>query len=115
MEIRNRVITQLPLKELWRDNGFSAFSRGRQLTSDDIVAMLRVSPVQFVVADVGAKPRWIELSACFDFWKQEVKPHFCDAGAAAILERYPGDYCYFGSEWGTSGGTSPIVVLEKRH
>lgn len=104
----------LPLRELWRDDGFTTTSRGRSLTKDDIADLLRASCVQFVVAEVGAPPRWIQLSDCHQFWKEEVKPHLA-TDPRAVLDEFPGSYCYFASEWDNAIGAAPIVVLEKSH
>ena len=105
-------MTQLPLREVWRDDGFSTTKRRGSLTDPDIRDLLAVGVVQFVVADVGAAPRWIPQSESFDFWKREAKPHL--ASDAAILDQFPGGYCYFASQW-DGEPTTPIVVLEKHH
>lgn len=113
MNANPRVVTQLPLRELWRDDGFSTIRRRKSLSQDDVRQFLASGPVQFVVADVGAVPRWIPASECFDFWKSEVKPHLVGA-AKASLNEFPGEYCYFASQW--EGETAvPIVLLEKSH
>ena len=52
MDNAYKVVTHLPLAELWRDDGFT---RVRWLTAEDIAGLLRVGRVQFVVADVGAR------------------------------------------------------------
>ena len=108
-----RIVTQLPLRELWRDDGFSTRARGKVLTHDDVREFLTSGPVQFVLADVGRAPRWIPASECFDFWKGEVKSHLAD-GAGVSLSEFPGEYCYFASLW-EGKLTAPIVLLEKHH
>jgi len=108
-----RVVTQLPLRELWRGDGFSTTARGKSLTSDDVREFLASGPVQFVVADVGVAPQWVQTSECFNFWKQEAKPHLA-SGAKASLDQFPGGYCYFASQW-EGKTTAPIVLLEKHH
>ena len=75
VDINLKVVTHLPLRELWRADGFSTTARGKSLTPDDVREFLTSGPVQFVVADVGVAPRWIPASECFDFWKREAKPH----------------------------------------
>jgi hypothetical protein len=113
MDAYLRVVTQLPLCELWRDDGFSTTTRGKSLTFDDVRDFLGSGTVQFVVADVGVAPRWIPASECFDFWKDEVKPHLA-SGTKAALDGFPGWYCYFASQW-EEGTTAAIVLLEKHH
>lgn len=114
MDANLRIVTHLPLRELWRDDGFSTTARGRSLTEDDVRQFVASGPVQFVVVDVGAAPRWIPASECFQFWKNEAKPHLV-SGAKASLDEFPGRYCYFASRWEGREPDMPIVVLEKQH
>jgi hypothetical protein len=106
-------VTQLPLRELWRDDGFSTTTRKKSLTHDDVRAFPASGRVQFVVVDVGVAPRWIPASECFDFWKNEAKPHLA-SGTGASLDEFPDGYCYFASQW-TGETNAPIVLLEKQH
>jgi hypothetical protein len=66
-----------------------------------------------VVADVGAGLRWIPQSECFDFWKHEAKAHLASE-AMVSLDKFPGGYCYFASQW-EEESAAPILVLEKHH
>ena len=106
-----RVITALPLRELWDDRGPVSEARSRDLTSSDIRDLLRLGPVRFVVADVGAKPVWVLPGECFTFWKAEVKAHLADPQQRVFLDEFPDAFCYFASEWLTSDGP-PVVVFE---
>ena len=108
-----RIATRLPLKELWRDDGFTSTSRQRRLGTDDIVSLLRLGRVEFVVADVGMRLHWVPLNDCFDFWKAEVRKHVKEPELFVSLDEFPGNYFYYASEW--SGGKEPIIVLEKEH
>lgn len=109
-----KVVTRLPLAELWGDDGFTTTSRTRSLTADDITCMLRSGRVHFVVADIGAIPRWVPLVDCYDFWKREVQPHLAMPEAGASLNDFPGGYCYFAAEWSSRDGVS-VVVFEMHH
>ena len=114
MDATLKVVTQLPLTELWRDDGFTTTWRVRWLTADDITSLLRAGRVQFVVADVGVSPRWIPLGECYDFWKREAQPHLAAPESRASLDDFPDGYCYFASEWSSRDGT-PIIVCERHH
>jgi len=109
-----RIVTHLPLRELWREDGFRTMSRARSLAQDEITALLRTGPIQFVVVDVGYAPHWIHLDDCYQFWKCEVKPHLATETKVPIAD-FPDSYCYFASQWGNLDTTAPIVVLEKSH
>ena len=109
-----KVVTHLPLRELWRTDGFTTMSRTRPLSKDEITHLLQDGPVQFVVVDVGFSPLWVAISDCYRFWKEEVKSHLPPVPSRVILSEQPDGYCFFASEW--DGETNaPIVVLEKHH
>jgi hypothetical protein len=114
MDAGLRIVTRLPLQELWRDDGFITSSRDRWLTDHDITSSLRAGPVQFVVVNVGESPCWIQIDDCYEFWKEEAKTHLAVPNQGAQLDGFPGSYCYFASEW-QGGAEHPIVVLEKHH
>jgi hypothetical protein len=114
MDAALRIVTHLPLHELWRDDGLKTKARIRSLTEDDIRSLLRSGTTQFVVVDVGASPCWIQPRECFQFWKNEAQPHLARE-ARVILEEFPDRYCYFASQWDGGDPASPIVVLEKQH
>ena len=109
-----KVVTQLPLTELWHDDGFTTTSRARWLTADDITTLLRAGRVHFVVADVGLSARWIPLGECYDFWKREAQPHLAAPESHASLDDFPDGYCYFASEWSSRDG-APVIVCERHH
>jgi hypothetical protein len=114
MLMSQRIITTLPLSELWDDNGLIEARRSRDLTAYDLRDLLRNGRVRFMVADVGAKPVWIPPGECFRFWKAEVQAHLADPQQRVPLDEFPEAFCYFASEWVTSDGP-PVVVLERLH
>ena len=114
VDAKLRIVTHLPLRELWRDDGLQSTARIRSLPEDDIRSLLRSGNIQFVVVNVGASACWIQPSECFQFWKNEAQPHLARE-ARVILEEFPDRYCYFASQWDGGDPASPIVVLEKQH
>lgn len=108
-----RIVTQLPLAELWNEMGPIASKLVRELYAEDIRELLRAGPVQFVVANVGDPLRWVPVAECFQFWKSELQGRVADP-AGASLEEYPGVYCYFASEWEEYQG-QPVVMLTIAH
>lgn len=116
MDPAKRIVTTMPLHELWDRDGPLPLKRGRTLSAADIAERLRVGPVRFVVADVGPLT-WVEASATFRFWKEEVKPHLVDplaADSGFFLDTFPGSYAYVATEW---LGDAPftVVLLETYH
>jgi len=57
MKPEQRIVTRLPLRELWTAHGPIAAARGRALGASDLVALLHERPVlkgsPFVVAELG--------------------------------------------------------------
>ena len=107
-----RVVTLLPLTELWDQAGPVPAVETRDLDAEDIRALLRLGPVRFVLADVGHPLRWVEATESFEFWKGELQTRI--AKATAQLEDFRGGSCYFASEWIPLDGP-PIVVLAVAH
>jgi hypothetical protein len=113
MQSSQRLITELPLHELWNDDGVVQSRKVRDLSIEDLRELVSRGAVRFVIADVDAKPKWIAESACFDFWKGGVQKHIADSARRVHLEDFPNGYCYFAEEW--EGAESPIVVLRRYH
>ncbi len=114
MDLKLKIVTRMPLEQLWRNDGVLVNSRGQMLTAEEIVLLLRLGPLVFVVADVGFPLTWIESEHCYEFWNKEVKPHLA-SGPNFVLKDYPGEYCYVASKWSSAQEPMLIVLLEKQH
>jgi len=74
--------------------------------------MLKLHPVEFLVADVGVPLKRIPVDKCYEFWESEVKRHLLNG--KVDRSKLPDEYGYVASEW--SGQIEvPIVLLEKIH
>ena len=116
-ETEQRIVTSLPLRELWNSNGVVAAEEHGALNSDDIGQLLRLGKVRFVVADVGRPLYWVPLEQCHTFWKVKVKERLVDpviSESGIFLDEYPGAYCYLASAWQPDTGER-IVLLSKFH
>ena len=114
MDIAKKIVTKLPLEELWNEKGMLHARRVSScLNAADVIDMIKAGAT-FVIADVGQPPRWIDSAHRFDFWQTEVKPRLADVEQHAFLERYPGGYFYFASKWQLSDGL-PLIVIERHH
>jgi len=110
-----RIVTSLPLTELWADAESLSAVRLREVGREEIADLLRQGVVRFAVADVGFPLRWIPAEGHFAFWKAEVKPRVVEPPQeATCLEDYPGGYGYHASEWRDSLGPR-IILLERLH
>lgn len=113
MKLADRVVTALPLRELWDEAGPIAGQRGAFIDREGIRAMLRTAPLRFVVADCGHPLRWVTHEACWSFWKNEVRDRVCPDGPID-LDGFSAGYCYAASIWGLATGER-VVVLETHH
>ena len=106
-----RVVTNLPLDELWDEAGNPIQAhRGPQLNAGVIRRLLRGDEPAFVVAAVGRPLTWVSTSDRYLFWKEELGVRLVEA-ESAYLEDFPGHYAYLTTQWQTSSRT--IVLCEK--
>jgi len=114
MDIAKKVITKLPLEELWDGKDILNAQRvSRGLNASEITEMIKAGAT-FVVADLGQQPRWIDPAHRFEFWKTEVKSRLAEPDKPAFLDRFSGEYCYLASKWQLADGL-PLIVLERHH
>jgi hypothetical protein len=114
MDLKDKVVIKTPLTELWTSKDTLGHKRTRNLGKEDIRAMIKEEPIEFVFADVGHRLIWTDESKCFDIWKKEIEKHLIEREDKIKLEDYPDSYGYVASEW-IKDGASPIVLLEKFH
>ena len=114
MDTRQKIVTQIPLSELWNSGGPLDAFRVEGVGEAAIVRLLRDGS-SFVVADVGLPLRWISEDDRFAFWKTEVRCRLAAPDADDFrLDDYPGSYCYVAAMW-KCASTVPVIVLEKHH
>lgn len=63
-EIRERIVTTIPLESIWTDEEQVEVSRERYLTPTELTEMLKIHPVEFIVADPGAPLTRISVDQC---------------------------------------------------
>ena len=112
-----RIVTRLPLPELWTERGPISAARERTLGRAEVKALLQARPVQFVVADVGKRLRWVPPEERYVFWKADARHHIVENPDHPIdIYAYPEGYAYVASEWVADElDSSPIIVLERHH
>jgi hypothetical protein len=112
-----RVVTAIPVRELWDPQGTLPLTRSRLLSASDLKAQLRTHSVRFAVADTGLPLRWVEPRDAANFWKREVQPRLIDPTATEAgftPDSFPGGYAYIASEWSLDNAPA-AVLLEKYH
>lgn len=107
-----RIVTQIPLTELWDEKGALPGVRIRQLDENLVRGLMGTGQVQFIVADCGAKLNWIPMPERFEFWKT-VRPQVADPSRPIHLKQFPNETAYVASEW--RGNTGECLILLEAH
>jgi len=120
MKPDERIVTQIPMRELWTDRGPLTVARGQSLGPADVAAVLQTHKIttelRFAVADVGHPLRWLDPVEFVAFWKTDARGRVVGAEATAIrLEDFPGEQCYVVSEWREVNSEAPILLFERHH
>ena len=108
-----RIVTKLPLTELWDETGALPGERIRYVDENLIRGLMGTGQVQFIVADCGAKLNWIPMQERFEFWKA-IRTQVADAGRPIYIERFPNQTAYIASEWRGRTGEC-LILLEMNH
>jgi hypothetical protein len=110
-----RVVTGIPLAEIWDEQGEVIAGRIRQLGQEEIRQLLQTGQTQFVVANAGDPLRRIPMHDSYSFWKLEVRKHLvAEPDRTFNVYEFHEGYCYLASEWRDANGQT-IVLLEKYH
>lgn len=112
--LSNRIVTEIPINNLWTDQEELSATRIRYLNKESIKHLLAQGQKTFVVANVGRKLEWIAPENCYEFWKKEVIAHLADDHADICIDSFPEGYAFIASEW-TGKNNDPIILLEKYH
>ena len=113
MNPSDRIVTRIPLDNIWTSENELKSNRVGYLTKDAIKELLKKGQVHFIVANCGDKLVWISPDQCFNFWKTEVQKHLAPDDHIN-LDIFPDNYAYSASEW-TVDHPTPIILLEKIH
>lgn len=114
MDLTNKIVTKIPITELWNSELVIATNRNQYLLTQDVNELLKILPFQFVIADVGLHLKWINKEKCFNFWKTVAKNHIVDNIKKIELAICPDNYAFIASKWITDQ-QDIIVLLEKLH
>ena len=111
MKNSRQKIQQIPLEQLWDDDG-SFGTRLRDLSFEELELMVGTGPVRFVEANVGKPLSWIPTENFRQFW-QRARPNIARRNEI-FLDDYPGSFAYGPSEW-LGRARERIILLEMYH
>ena len=86
MKSEMRIVSQMPLREIWDEHGIVSENTICKLNSSDVTDLLRSGRVRFVVADIGQPLQWLPSEECYEFWKFEAATHIAEPEAKNYLE-----------------------------
>ena len=113
MRPEHRIVTELPLNELWDETDTLPGERIRHLDGNLIRGLMGTGQVQFIVADCGAKLNWIPMPERFEFFKA-IRPQIADPMKPIQLDQFPNETAYTASEWRGRSGEC-LILLEMNH
>ena len=114
MDYSIKIVNEIPIKNLWNDSEEIYATRTKILNQLEIQEILKKYPVEFVVANIGEKLKWIDVNKCYDFWKLEPKNKIINNPNKIELTEFKNHYGYLASEW-VGEIQTPIILLEKYH
>jgi hypothetical protein len=89
MNQRLRIVTELPLAELWNDTGPVEALQLAGVGEDGVRTQLRLG-AQGVVASIGKPLRWLRGAELFEWWKSEAHPRLAAPEVDSFrLENFP--------------------------
>ena len=114
MKLEQRIVTKIPLEELWTDSAILSHKRQEYLTEPQALDLILASKTPIVIADLGVKLSWIPSNDTLSAFKKLIKGHIVNDPDRIILEEYEGEWCYLASEWVNAEGEK-ILLLERLH
>jgi len=110
-----RIVTALPLEEVWGADGLLPLHPGEHLDRSAVEVLLRRDPVQFVVASVGATLEWVPLEESRQFWRGDAAERLVGPRETGRSDDFTESYFFRAQSWLDDAGTVALVVLEKNH
>jgi hypothetical protein len=114
IEYQKKIITSLPVTEIWNDGGIISKKKVKHLLISDINELLHKYPeAELAIADGGHKFYFIKKEDKFNVWKKELKNRIVETNEF-YLEEFPGEYCYVASLW-KKDDNGLIILFEMHH
>jgi DNA-binding helix-hairpin-helix protein with protein kinase domain len=114
MKLEQRIVTKIPLEELWTETENLPHQRREYLTERQVQDLLLQGNVAIVIASCGLKPSWIMPQSAFSKFKNEIKGHIVNDFDRIVLEEYEDEWCYLASLW-TDTQDRKVLLLETLH
>jgi hypothetical protein len=114
---RLRIVTRLPLQEIWDEAGLIRARKGELVGSDEIRQFLRAEPGALVEAVIGERMVWHTGNARFAFWKGTLRPHLIEPESAieGFVRNDEDPLCFIVYEWFPDDAGNRVLAAEGSH
>jgi hypothetical protein len=110
-----RLVSRMPVEELWSMAGSTRHLRLRSLTTDDVEPLLKAFPdLRLVEARIGEELRWYPHGD-YGFWYHRAQLHAAEPDNRRSLDEFPDSMCYFVSEWVEAESQDRVLLFEQHH
>jgi len=114
MKLDQRIVTNLPIDELWTDSAILEYERKEYLTERQVQEIILQGKIAVVEASCGLKLSWVSPDQTLDFFKSKVKGHVADDPKIISLADFESNWCYLPSKWVNLDGQE-VILLETYH
>jgi hypothetical protein len=114
-----RIVSCMPLDQLWTQHGITRHVRGAALGVAEVEARLRASQdYELVEARTGSQLRWYPRGH-YGFWQEKARRHAEEPDEepdeVRPLDDFPDSRCYFISEWHDAETGDSVLLFEEHH
>lgn len=109
-----RIVTKIPLDELWTDSEIVSYKRQEYLTERQVQELVFKGDIAVAEASCGLKLSWVSPNSAIEFYKKQIKGHIVNDPDRIILADYEDEWCYLASLWSSADGQKAIL-LETYH
>lgn len=113
MEPSQKIVTRIPLTELWNDRGSLVCERIGNIDRVELTNLVATQSVQFIVANCGCQLNWIPLQETLVFWKS-IRNQIADPRKPISLGQFPNESAYIASQW-RGANMECLILLEMHH
>ena len=114
MKLEQRIVTTIPLEQLWTEVETLPHERQEYLNEQDVQDLLQTGNVPIVIASCGLKLTWITPQEALAKFKREIKGHIVTNPDSIVLQDYEDEWCYLASLWNNTL-EERVLLLETYH
>jgi hypothetical protein len=114
MKQTERIVTRIPLDELWTVSAILEYKRLDYLTERQVKELVLKGAIAIAEASCGLKLSWILPDNAFKYFKSQIKGRVVHDPDRIILDDYEDKWCYLASLW-VDAKSQKVILLETYH